>query len=345
MATLATHLNTRGEEKRDEEEQLLQLFRNRAQLKQELNKLRDESLRLQEAFEEQEARTLRAQQRLEQLEATLGDPDSAMTAVAFYRLRSIWEYCHSRLDLLSQELERAQHDKAHRHHVAGFQRRISEALEKVTEELKLVTAQGEVLSAKIDALDARLRGRMGLWNFFRRRKLKAEKESYEQERRAIHIRIGELTEKLHTGRGEEPPEFAGLDVRSRRRINLTVIAYAQELFVHFADRELAGLIKEASIQKLADASYGSQRDCRLLAKYADDRMKLLQADTKLRDRVRFRTERLQETVQYRHEKESVPDASTLGLIVLYKPNGKERGEIAVNVLGDEYWDVFSTLVD
>ena len=57
MATLATHLNTRGEEQRDEEEeQLVQLFRNRAQLKQELNKLRDESLRLQEAFEAEYSR-------------------------------------------------------------------------------------------------------------------------------------------------------------------------------------------------------------------------------------------------------------------------------------------------
>ena len=253
MATLATHLQARGEEKQDEEEQLLQLFRNRAQLKQELNKMRDESVRLQEAFEEQEARTLRAQQRLEQLEATLGDPENAMTAVAYYHLRTIWEYCHSKLDLLSKELERAQHDTAHRHHVAGFQRKINEALAKIEEELKLVTAQGEVLSAKIEALDARLRGRKGLWNFFRRRKLLTEKESYETERKTLHLRAGELNEKLHVGRGEQPPEFGGLDINARRRINLTVIAYAQELYLHFADRELARLLKEASIQKLADA--------------------------------------------------------------------------------------------
>ena len=69
-----------------------------------------------------------------------------------------------------------------------------------------------------------------------------------------------------------------LDISARRKINLTVIAYAQELFLHFADRELAMLLKESSIQRMTDASYGSQRDCRSLCKYADDRMKALLAD-------------------------------------------------------------------
>jgi hypothetical protein len=96
---------------------------------------------------------------------------------------------------------------------------------------------------------------------------------------------------------------------------------------------------------LVDANYGSQRDCRVLWKYADDRMALLQADAKLRDRVQFRAAKLQADVVYRRDGDTVPDAATLSLIPLYKSNGRQRGEIAVNVLGEEYWDIFPALLN
>ena len=107
MATMAPPLHAEEVEQQEQEDQLLKLFRNRAELKKELNKLRSETLLLQDALHDQEAKYLRAQQRLEQLETVLGDPDQAMTVVTFYRLRAIWEYCQTRLDSLARELARA----------------------------------------------------------------------------------------------------------------------------------------------------------------------------------------------------------------------------------------------
>jgi uncharacterized coiled-coil DUF342 family protein len=344
MATLAPHLYKEDEENRQDEDQLLKLFWNRAELKKELNELREESLSLHETLKEQQSKTVQAQQRLEQLEVALGDPEQAMTAVAYYRLRAIWEYCHSRLKSMGMELARAQHEQAERLHVAGFRRKVGAVLEKIENELKLATAQGEELSAQIDNLCEQRSARKSLWNYFRRRSLTAEIERCTAERNVIRISIGKLAEKMHVGKGEEPPEFAGLDVAARRKINIAVIAYAQELFLHFADRELAKQLKEASVWQLLDARYGSPRDCRVLWKYADDRMALLQADAKLRDRVQFRAGKLQAEVVYRNEGDTVPEAVTLSLIPLYKANGRQRGDIEMNVLGEEYWDIFPALL-
>jgi hypothetical protein len=344
MATIAPHLLAKGEEKLDEEEQLLKLFWNRAELKKELKLLRDDSFRLGEELKQQEAKTLRVQQRLEQLEVTLGNPKNAMVAVTHYRLKAIWNYCRSRLESLASELARAQYDKAHRHHVVGFKRQIDDSLLGVHAELKTLTDEDESLSATIRALREERNSRRGPWNFFRRRALAAKINDTRVQQSAIRLRIDELTEVVTTRQSLEPPEFAGLDIAAKRRINLSVIAYAQELFLHFAGRELAKQIRDSSVQQLVDASYGDARDCRGLCRYADERMELLAADTKVASRVQFRAEKIKRIAEFRHDDDTIPVASTLGLIPFFDASGEKRGEVAMNVLGEEYWDVFSALL-
>jgi predicted nuclease with TOPRIM domain len=114
MTTLATQLFPKAEENMSEEEQLLKLFWNRAEVKKELDKLRDQSFDLEERLKQQEALTLRVQHRLEQLEARLGNPEHSMTVVVYYQLRTIWDHCHSRLQSRCFEIERAQYDKEKR---------------------------------------------------------------------------------------------------------------------------------------------------------------------------------------------------------------------------------------
>jgi predicted nuclease with TOPRIM domain len=69
MAIIASQLLS-GKKERDEE-QLLQLFWNRAALKKEFAKLRGEGNQLTERLRQQEGANLRVQQRLEELEAML----------------------------------------------------------------------------------------------------------------------------------------------------------------------------------------------------------------------------------------------------------------------------------
>ena len=344
MATIAPQLFSKAEDHKDDEEQLLKLFWNRAELKKELDKLRNQAFELTEKLKQQEAITLRVQQRLGQLEASLGDPENAETVVAYYQLLALWNHCHARLTSFSSELERTQEDKGNRQHIASFKRLINESLVGVKQDLNEVTENGEALSAMIHKLREKRSKCRGIWNYFRRRGLTAEIKAYRQERQVVRLRIDELTEEIEVRLSQEVPEFGGLDVAAKRSINLTIIAYAQELFLNFADRDLAKNMRESSIRQLIDVSYGSKRDCRALSKYAEDRMKLLVTDSKLQSRVQMRAQLLPALVQYRQDTDTVPDAVTLSVIGLFKPDGRQRGEVCVNVLAEEYWDVFSVLL-
>ena len=110
------------------------------------------------------------------------------------------------------------------------------------------------------------------------------------------------------------------------------------------DRDLAKLAREASIRQLTGVAYGSRRDCRALSKQIEDRMRLLAADRKLKSRVQVRAAALSARVSYARDKDTVPTAATLGSIALLKPDGRERGAVGMNVLGEEYWDVFAVLL-
>ena len=69
---LAKNLSSKPES--DDEERLLKLFWNRAELKKEFATLRREGEDLKAKLQKQEGVTMRAQQRLEQLEGMLSDP-------------------------------------------------------------------------------------------------------------------------------------------------------------------------------------------------------------------------------------------------------------------------------
>jgi hypothetical protein len=114
--------------------------------------------------------------------------------------------------------------------------------------------------------------------------------------------------------------------------------------VHFADRDLATQMRDSSVQQMVDANYGDRRDCRALCKYVDERIEALVADTTVGTRVQFRAKKLGEKAEFRHDDETIPVASTLGVIPLFKSSGDQRGEIDVNILGEEYWDIFPVLL-
>ena len=344
MVTRASQLFSRAVENSEDEEQLLKLFWNRAELKKELDGLRNEVYRLATQLKQEEAVKLRVQQRLQQLESLLANSATAATAVTYFQLREVWHRCQARLASISAELSKAHHDKEYRQHVAGFQRKLYASLSGMQRELSDVTQAGDMLSNQIRALRDQRSNRLGFWNFFRRRKLTAEINVKRARSKSVSRRMDELTEQIQSRSSIEPPEFAGLDVKAKRSINLTVIAYAQELYLHYEDQELAIKAREAIVRQVSDVRYGDKRDCRALSRFIEDRIKLFEADTNGQSRVQIRMHHLIGQTNYRSDGDTVPVAETLETIMLLKPDGKVRGELRVNVLADEYWDIFAALL-
>jgi len=343
MATLATQLFSKLDSNAKDEEELLKLFWNRAELKKELATLRNDIYKLSNQLEQEQAGKLRLQQRYEQLETMLANPDTAAAAQTYYQLRDVWNRCFERLASVSDDLSRAHRDKEYRLHVAGFRRKLYESLTGLQGELSEVNQSGESLRGQIHGLREKRARYHGFWNFFRRRRLTAEINNLRADRRAVTMRLGELTEDLQSKSSVTPPEFAGLDVTAKRSINLTIIAYAQELYLHFAEREIALKAREAYIRQLNDIHYGDQRDCKSTGRYVEERIALLKVDQGIHDRATSRVQYLKGLVDYRRESDTVPSAEVLDKIARLS-DGKKQGEIDVNVLADEYWDVFAVLL-
>jgi chromosome segregation ATPase len=345
MATLATQLFSREGSNTEDEEQLLKLFWNRAELKKELASLRNDIYQLSDQLKHEQALKLRVQQRYEQLETMLSSPATAATSVTYYQLRDVWSRCFERLAAISDDLSRVHHDKKYRQHVAGFRRELYKSLTGIQGELGEINQSGELLRSQIRMLREKRMQCQGVWNFFSRRRLTSAIAKLRADRRQITMRLGELTEDIQSRSSESPPEFAGLAIEEKRSINLTIIAYAQELYLHFADQEISIKAREAYIRQLSDIRYGDKHDCRSMSSYIEERIGLLEADRKLQDRVEMRAQHLGSLVSYRSDADAVPSAELLDRIILLKAAGKPCGSVNINVLADEYWDVFAVLLN
>jgi hypothetical protein len=343
MATLTPQLFA-GEETGEDEEQLLKLFWNRAELKKELAKLRNDVYQLNDELKREQAIKLRIQQRLEQLETLLANPATSASAVTFYQLREVWARCRDYLKSVSDELEKACADKGYRQHVAAFQRKIYVSLEGVQGELEALNETNERKIAAIKELREK-RGRShGIWNFFRRRKITAEIRSQRAELSDAKVRAAELAANIETRSSVEPPEYPGLAKSAKRSVNLVVIAYAQEFYLHLMDRDIAEQAREAEIRQVTDIRYGDKRDCRALSRFAAESLAALTADKNLQLRAQLRAQYLGKIITYRSEVDTIPASESLESIAVLKNNGSPRGTIVVNVLANEYWDIYESLL-
>ena len=78
-----------------DDDRLLNLFRNRAELKKAFAELQ-KALRLaEERLASQEAATRRAEERFQAIEQLLARPDTGYTALVYFQLRALWHACQS----------------------------------------------------------------------------------------------------------------------------------------------------------------------------------------------------------------------------------------------------------
>ena len=128
-----------------EEERLVELFRNRAELKKELSELDDERHRLLDRLKLQEGATMRVEEQLAALEQYLGRPDEGYKCLAYFQLRAIWRAAARRLEAFSDELARQQKDRERKNQLATFERAKRQRLLEVEREL----AEARVLADQL----------------------------------------------------------------------------------------------------------------------------------------------------------------------------------------------------
>lgn len=332
------------EEEDGEDERLLNLFRNRAELKKAFSDLQ-KSLRLaEEKLASQEAATRRAEERFQAIEQLLAQPGTGYTALVYFQLRALWRACHERLQAISDDLRGRSEERQTREALMRFNQDKQRQLAALDQQLAQAKDEVEERLQRRNAVRKELEAARRPWDYFRRRRLNEELVRRRGELESSRLRLTELQDRRAAINAEPPPEFDGLDVAAKREINISLIAAAQELYLYFSTDELARKARDANLNTVQEMHYGSEEECKLLIGKVRSALGSLGSHVPDAAKLEARVQGLREQVQFRSARETVPMAVSVARIEMSAEAGLRRVPLEVNVLSDEYWDLYEVFI-
>lgn len=336
-----------GTQRPADDERLLQLYWNRAELKKELGHLQNERHTLHEQLKQQEATLARAREQLDELEKYLGDPEVAAHALIYFQLRGLWRTCAGKLARFSTQLQKQQEERERRRQLIEFDQRRRQQLADIEQRLSQARESADDLAAQLSRMESKLAAMRGFWNYFRRRKLDEEIAAMRGTWDAAATRVTDLSDD-HADIEHQPAlAFPGISIDGRRTINTAVIAYAQQLGMLLAEGGIAMLAKETTAKRVYDVRYGSREECARLMRLLKDAIIVLDDENEDLAALKERTAQLRANAAYRSDADTVPLTDSIGTLSL--PSQPVSGLETVNrtgihVLVDDYWDLYQVLV-
>jgi len=325
-----------GDPRQDEvdHDRVLQLFRNRAELKKAYGSVQDEVQRLKDRIKQQEGATARVQEMLQGLESRLSQPDSGYPALVFYQLRELWSLGRTLLVQFVAELAEQQEERERRAFLAQFNRRQFDRRQGMDVNLREAEARAADARDALTEIEQHMQRLQRFWHYFKRRKLR-------QQLQAANLKTllcGQDVDSARAARealdAETPPEFAGLSVEARRAINLAAVAYAQCLCDRLAP---TGLVEPARVaagrREPPRDDYGDRMRCEATMVAITLARGQLQQRANLSQEVKQRSDRLHELAKYRNGGDTVPVAESLASA----PGGSKA-------LADDMWEIYRALL-
>jgi hypothetical protein len=220
--------------------------------------------------------------------------------------------------------------------MADLDRRISDA-----------RSSAAVLEAQLKLMSGKLEAMRGFWNYFRRRRLREELEVERSKWDIAATQITDLSDERADVEVAAPPDIEELSVDGRRIVNTAVIAYAQQLVIALSAGGLAMLAKETTTKRLLEVRYGDREDCGRLLALLRDAGAIIERKTTDLAGLKERTDMLRSDASYRSDADTVPLTDSVG--TLPAPTSLVSGletanRSGINVLVDDYWDVYRALM-
>ena len=326
----------------DENEKLVELFRNRAELKKEFAALSKERYRLQQRVKEQEGATARIVQRLEHLEGLLVDPEWVHTVVVFYQLRALNRRCTGKLARFAEQLKQQREKRLRDAQMKGWRKQCDARREDADQQLAAHRRHLRQLEGQLGAERQRAESLSGFSKIFRGRTASGQLAELEGNLDTLRDEERALAEKVAALENARPPDPPGLSLAEKRSVNFMILAFAQHLFLQFDDRNLAALVKEASDKSVGAVNYGSKRDCDLLLERIGAHVDAMEKATDYADLLKHRAELIAEHAIFKDDADAVPVAGTVATVFAINGNGVVTKSDA-NLLGDNYWGLANVL--
>ncbi len=326
------------QEKEQDSDKLLNLYWNRAELKKEFAGMRKEQFKLQDRIKQHEGATARLQQKLDHLEDLLVDSQWVHNVVVFYQLRSLAIRCESKLAKFAEQLKQQREKKQHSHLLAKWNEARSEEAREIEQQILLKRDAVQQHEDQLQAERQRLMNMSGFLRFFRRRSVTAMLDDLASTTDQLRQDESELNVAIDEIRGRHPPDNAGLDIPTKRSINLMILSFAQQLYVQFMDDNLVVLIRESREKSVGAVNYGSRYECGQLLDRIHKGSELMEQATDFADVLRARAKLLGQTAEFQNDAEAVPQAASTAVLYQIDANGVV-GESATNMLAENYWGI------
>lgn len=341
MANLTTIFKNEATDNHDADK-LVDLFRNRAELKKEFAALRNEKYQLQDRVKHHQGATARVQQQLQHLENLLLDPEWVFNVVAFYQLRSLAAHCNKQLARFAEELKQQREKRAHGRALKAWNDERSTEAGQVEVRVGEQRVALQLSEDKLLAAQQALADMGGVKKLFQRRSAEAEIEEIESAITSARQREQELLQELQAIENREPPEQQGLDIPTKRSINFMIIAFAQHLYLHFEEDGLVQLAKEASEKSVGAINYGDKRDCDELLRQLKNCKDAEKSDGDVAGALRKRAELIGKAAQFRHDDDAVPIPATVSTVFAIDANDViQRSDC--DMLGQNYFGIAKVL--
>lgn len=341
MASITTIFKSEPEAPQDNDK-LVDLFRNRAELKKEFAALRNEKYELQDRVKTQRGATERVQQKLNHLESLLLDPDWVHNVVVYYQLRRLANHWEAKLDRFAEQLKQQREQRVHSKVLVSWNEERKQASAKVQELIGKHRMQVQLLEDQLQIERHKLLTLGGIAKMFRGRSLAASVENIEATIVAIQAAEQELLQELETIEHREPPAHQGLDVAAKRSINFMIIAFAQQLYLDYAEDNLVGLAKEAREKSVGAINYGGKADCDALLERFKRRREEVEKAGDFAGLLKKRAKKIAKHAIFRHDDDAVPVPGTVTTVFDIDPSGVTRRTDA-SLVGENYFGISKVL--
>lgn len=340
--TSLTAIFGNSETDNEESEKLLELYWNRAELKKEFANLREQTFKLQEQVKTEKGRTARYQQKFEHIENLLLDPEWVHNVVAFYQLRAFNQRCCNRVARFAEQLKQQREKRQHGRLLDEWNAKRRAEAQAVERQIGESRMQMQMLEDHLQAERHRLSMMNGFVRFFRKRSVTKSLDSIAENIAIAQQNESALLQELEEIQTRESPDTQGLNLAEKRSINMMILSFTQQMYLQFADENLAGLVKESGDKSVGAIRYGTRDECDLLLKAVAGKAGAMERITDSLDILKHRARLISEKALFKNEDDAAPIPGTVVTLFMIDQNGLIR-EKDVDLLGENFWSVSEVL--
>jgi hypothetical protein len=329
-----------------DDERIVELFRNRAELKKAYAELQDEIYALKDRLKQQEGVTARVQEMLDELEQRLEAPLSAFQILVFYQLRRLWKTGTQILERLAASVELEHTERATRAFFLESNRRRFERRRELETAVRDAEQQAAAARERLHELTAARANAAMPWSYFKRKELDSRIALARSQLSAAEMQVQPATAAFAAFEQQGVEPFPGLPLEARRAINHTLIAGAEQLCLRLSKTSLLAQAKSANARRSVSDDYGTRADCEALMNDIARAIALLEQKAPAPADLTERAEHARKQARYRNESDTIPDPESLAVALPeLDPLAPQvvRNAPLPNVLGEDLWDLSKVL--